>query len=60
MQQVEKVTPLDADATMPFVGQALRTLRQEVRRHPRSHHNILSCSFRQPPSQRECVRLGAD
>lgn len=29
-QQVEKVTPLDSDATCPFVGEALRTLRQEV------------------------------
>lgn len=27
---MEKVTPLDSDATCPFVGQALRTLRQEV------------------------------
>ena len=29
-QQVEKVTPLDSDATCPFVGEALRTLRAEV------------------------------
>jgi hypothetical protein len=31
VQQVKRVTPLDPDATMPFVGQALKTLRQEVR-----------------------------
>lgn len=30
MEQVKRVTPLDPDATMPFVGQALKTLRQEV------------------------------
>mmetsp|Transcript_20644 Transcript_20644/g.62195 ORF Transcript_20644/g.62195 Transcript_20644/m.62195 type:complete len:398 (-) Transcript_20644:399-1592(-) len=30
MEQVNRVTPLDADKTMPFVGEALRTLRQEV------------------------------
>jgi uroporphyrinogen decarboxylase len=30
MEQVEKVTPLDSDGTCPFVGEALRTLRQEV------------------------------
>jgi hypothetical protein len=30
LQQVEKVTPLDSDGTCPFVGEALRTLRQEV------------------------------
>lgn len=31
VQQVKQVTALDPDATMPFVGEALRTLRQEVR-----------------------------
>lgn len=30
MDQVEKLTPFDPEATCPFVGKALKTLRQEV------------------------------
>lgn len=31
MEQVNKVTPLDAEAAVPFVGETLRALKQEVR-----------------------------
>lgn len=33
MEQVNKVTPLDAEAAVPFVGETLRALKQEVRGH---------------------------
>ena len=31
LQQVKKMTPLDPEAVTPFVGEALRRLRAEVR-----------------------------